>query len=808
MRIFTSLFLFLFGLSCTAQVPKWVFPLKAGGSQGERIIKQIPTLSGRYVLLYSQSSIISIGSQTIAGVPSGGGAFFTTLLIKLNQNNELEQVIKNTPGNLFSDFQTDEQEDVFLYFSVSQNSTFLGRTFNWDPNLSNRYLIRLGSNGQIISVKSNFPSYNFSSGIRKGIFFMYRKCCTGSQTIGNVQLNDSVPYLLKADTAGNLLAWKNLGKINTGDPNNSPIFYDGQKLYFTGGYYNNDLRFNPQVWTLPSPRPGDGSLFVATFDSNLQFVRALTTRGKPDTLIGIGSSVSPSGGITEDGRGGIWVAGQCMSRDTIQFDSLTLIDNPEPVFQQQYFNVFLVRIGPDGKALEGRIIGGNRFDEITGISCDSLHNIWLTGFSGAGFELDGIGTAGSEGGMWLLKLNNRLRAQYIKEAKGLFRGFSSVYVNQMGNASTSGVWTGNRLQGQLDSLKLDSLVFPPTPSAPGNSNQQDCFFARLGNCNLSNPTLSGPSNQSFCQGDSLTLSCSPFQKYQWSTGDSTQSISIKKPGAYHCYIYDSLGCYARSQTIVVNEIPIRTSNLSVSICFNESYLGYDTSGIYIDTLVSSLGCDSIRTLNLSIKPKITFSQNIRLCQNQTLQVGTRIYTQAGIYLDTLAAANGCDSIVTSTLNYDIPNNSIQLSAEFGALAAPDHDSYQWLDCNAGFAPIPNETDSSFAPTLAGSYAVRVTKGNCADTSGCVLVTSNNNLSKSRNEIRIYPQPVKDKLYIEMPETSQITELVLMDAMGRIVLNEKGRNMQSISVSKLPAGLYQLKVFTGKEMKVFAVMVEK
>jgi hypothetical protein len=33
-------------------------------------------------------------------------------------------------------------------------------------------------------------------------------------------------------------------------------------------------------------------------------------------------------------------------------------------------------------------------------------------------------------------------------------------------------------------------------------------------------------------------------------------------------------------------------------------------------------------------------------------------------------------------------------------------------------------------------------------------------------------------------------------------------MPSISVSKLPAGLYQLKVFAGKEMQVFGVMVEK
>ena len=803
MRIFTSLFLFLFSLSGMAQVPQWVFPLKAGGSRGESIVKQISTPTGRYVLLYSQSNSISIGSQTIAGVPSGGGAFFTTMLIKLNHNNELERVIKNTPGNVFGDFQTDEAEDVFLYFSVSQNSTFLGRNFIWDPNLTNRYLLRLGSNGLLKSVKSNFPSYKFSSGIRKGSFFMYRNRGVGSQTIGNVQLSDSVAYLLKADTAGNLLIWKNLGKIDTGDPITSPIYYDGQKLYFTGTYFSNDLRFNPQVWTLPSPRPGDGSLFVAAFDSSLQFVRALRTRGKPDTLFGIGSAVSPSGGITEDGRGGIWVAGQCMSRDTIQFDSLTLIDNPEPVFQQQYFNVFLVRIGPDGKALEGRIFGGNRADDISGIACDSLHNIWLTGFSGAGFELDGTGTAGSEGGMWLLKLNNRLRAQYMKEAKGLFRGFSSVFVNQMGNASTSGVWTGNRFSGQLDSLKLDSLVFPPTPSAPGYSNQQDCFFARLGNCNLANPSLSGPSNQSFCQGDSLILTSSPFQKYQWSTGDSTQSITIKKPGRYHCYIYDSLGCYAKSNVVEVKVNQPTVSTLSQSICPGSSFLGYSLAGVYKDTLTGSNGCDSIRTLTLTIKPTQTKNQSVTLCQGQTLQVGTRIYTQPGIYLDTLTAANGCDSLITSTLNYSIPNDTI-IANGLSYSAADNQDSYQWLDCNQGFLAISGATQQSFTPTSNGSYAVKTTKGNCADTSNCVLFTSGKALLS--NQIRIYPQPVKDKLYIDMPETGQTTELVLMDAMGRIVVKEKGRNIQSISVLKLPAGLYQLKVLQGNRVEVFGVMI--
>jgi hypothetical protein len=244
---------------------------------------------------------------------------------------------------------------------------------------------------------------------------------------------------------------------------------------------------------------------------------------------------------------------------------------------------------------------------------------------------------------------------------------------------------------------------------------------------------------------------------------------------------------------VVNEIPIKTSNLSVSICSNESYLGYDTSGIYIDTLVSSLGCDSIRTLNLSIKPKITFSQNIRLCQNQTLQVGTRIYTQAGIYLDTLAAANGCDSIVTSTLNYDIPNNSIQLSAELVALAAPDQDSYQWLDCNAGFAPITGETDSSFAPDLLGSYAVRVTKGSCADTSNCLFLVNSEPKVVAKSGLNIFPNPAQGYTTIECSSCKEGQIIEIFSADGTEVKSLTINTARRVIVEGLPAGIYLLHV---------------
>ncbi len=48
-------------------------------------------------------------------------------------------------------------------------------------------------------------------------------------------------------------------------------------------------------------------------------------------------------------------------------------------------------------------------------------------------------------------------------------------------------------------------------------------------------------------------------------------------------------------------------------------------------------------------------------------------------------------------------------------------SYQWLDCNNGFAVIPNETNQSYTPAVSGNYAVIVFQNTCRDTSDCIAV---------------------------------------------------------------------------------------
>ena len=103
------------------------------------------------------------------------------------------------------------------------------------------------------------------------------------------------------------------------------------------------------------------------------------------------------------------------------------------------------------------------------------------------------------------------------------------------------------------------------------------------------------------------------------------------------------------------DIVISSNNFlnNVSICSGESYSiggnNYDSTGTYIDTLLSSIGCDSIVTTNLTVNPifSIVFSDTI--CSGQSVSVGTNIYDSTAVYFDTLTAVNGCDSIILTDL---------------------------------------------------------------------------------------------------------------------------------------------------------------
>ena len=139
------------------------------------------------------------------------------------------------------------------------------------------------------------------------------------------------------------------------------------------------------------------------------------------------------------------------------------------------------------------------------------------------------------------------------------------------------------------------------------------------------------------------------QSYLWSTGDTTPTINVTPTVTTKYWVRVSNGSHFCTDTVTVMVSQSSTSIINQSICLGQSFLGRTISGTYIDTLngANSRGCDSIRTLNLTVNLETFSTINQTICQGKSF-LGRTI---SGTYIDTLKNSNskGCDSIRTLNL---------------------------------------------------------------------------------------------------------------------------------------------------------------
>ena len=68
------------------------------------------------------------------------------------------------------------------------------------------------------------------------------------------------------------------------------------------------------------------------------------------------------------------------------------------------------------------------------------------------------------------------------------------------------------------------------------------------------------------------------------------------------------------------------------------------SGLYVDTLQSINGCDSILRTELIFNNPIYSTIDVELCYGDSALFGGVYYGVSGVYRDTLQAQAGCDSV--------------------------------------------------------------------------------------------------------------------------------------------------------------------
>lgn len=195
-----------------------------------------------------------------------------------------------------------------------------------------------------------------------------------------------------------------------------------------------------------------------------------------------------------------------------------------------------------------------------------------------------------------------------------------------------------------------------------------------------------------------------------------------------------------------------------------------------------------------VNPENTSSQTLLFCNGSgSVTVGTNTYTATGIYVDTLTAANGCDSIVTTNLTIQSAVNATTSTNGLTISASTTGATYQWINC-ATNSPIAGENGQSFTATANGSYAVIVTEGSCSDTSACVTISTVGLTDYNfLNALTIYPNPSKGIFIIEGLENGTSLEVVsltgeklfivqIMDSETKIDLSDKANGVYFIQTS--------------------------
>ena len=229
-------------------------------------------------------------------------------------------------------------------------------------------------------------------------------------------------------------------------------------------------------------------------------------------------------------------------------------------------------------------------------------------------------------------------------------------------------------------------------------------------------------NSQASSSTSLTI-CDNQIPFSWNglTFNATGSQSAVLTSAYNC---DSIA----TLNLTVN--PIITNTINLTICDNQ--LPYSWNGLIFNgsssqsvTLSSTSNCDSIATLNLTVSSVLTNTINITICDDQLPYSWNGLtFNASGSQSVTLTSSIGCDSIITLNLTVNaIPivtfNSNIQsgcsplqltLTADYISSSA----DYIW---DIGGDLFQSGDSISFTLVQAGYYDVTlsITDNGCYNT---------------------------------------------------------------------------------------------
>lgn len=259
--------------------------------------------------------------------------------------------------------------------------------------------------------------------------------------------------------------------------------------------------------------------------------------------------------------------------------------------------------------------------------------------------------------------------------------------------------------------------------------------------------------------------------------------SIRHNGINNDGYYDELSL---TPATVNSELP--QIRIDTTICTGQTFLGHSVSGIYVDTIATSSGCLTVRTLNLTVTPVILSNTAVTVCRSQLpYNWNSQTLHTAGIYSSSFVTGSGCDS--TAVLQLTVLDKPAPYLGEDKTLCNGDRykispgtfATYLWQDLSSL---------DHYIVTQPGIYTVEVTN-QCGSNQDQIVIEMNDcnvyfpNVFTPNND-------TKNDLFKVLNYTSDYFTLIVYNRYGQKVFEttdySKGWD-GNFSGKPQPAGTY-------------------
>ncbi|MFK7785104.1 MAG: T9SS type A sorting domain-containing protein [Crocinitomicaceae bacterium] len=471
--------------------------------------------------------------------------------------------------------------------------------------------LTLSQNGDVIAVGRFDGSLDFDPG-------------PGTDSLASSGGDDI--FVCKLDSNLNLLWAEKFG--GSGDDQASGVALDPlENICFTGNF-SSIVDFDP----------GPGTSELTATGSDI-YISKLTPQGELIWVKQLSGPLNEGGSsIAVDTSGGVITVGTF--NGSVDFDPGL---NASFIDAGTYYNAFISKLDSSGNYLWAYNVG-DAYTRGFDVATDIYNNIYFSGdFTGLidinlGPQTQYLETEFSypDGDMFLLKLDQNGTHNWAKHIGGTA---PSEIIYGVEVDSNLNVYSTGQFQSPADFNTGQDTLF-----LYAQIIGTDAFIHKLSNC-----------TQTFSN-----ITVAVCESYLPPSG----SILYTQSGVYNDVIDNAQGCDSVI-TIDLTILPGQATSSQISVTSQncDYYISpsgnytFGPTGVYVDTILNSVGCDSIVTINLT--SNITLTTIVEAaCEGYSSPSGNYYWVNSGIYIDTLTSVSGCDSLIEIDLTIYSPSNAI------------------------------------------------------------------------------------------------------------------------------------------------------